>query len=238
MKLKYKRVLLKVSGESLATPNNSGINFDYVLEMCSKIKECYDLGVEIGIVVGGGNFWRGRSNRQMERVTSDHIGMLGTTMNALAMGDAFKQVGADVRILTAVQMREFAEHYVKNRAIRHLEKGRILVLGSGTGNAFFSTDTAAALRAAEIGADIIIKLSTVDGIYDSDPKINSNAKKYDTVTYEEVLDKNLKVMDATAVALCRDNNTPIMVIDMTNLDNLIKAVKGEKIGTIVVNKEG
>lgn len=233
MDLKYKTILLKVSGESLASSDLKGIDFEKILKICSKIKECHELGVNVGIVVGGGNFWRGRSNKYMDRVTADHIGMMGTIMNALAVGDAFKQLNTDVRVLTSIQMREIAEHFCKNRALRHLEKGRILVFGGGTGSPFFSTDTAASLRSAEINADAIIKLTNVDGIYDKDPNKHKDAIMYDEVTYEEVLEKNLKVMDATAIALCRDNQTPIIVINMNDMSNLIRAVKGDKIGTKV-----
>lgn len=235
MELKYKRILLKISGESLAKPNSFGINFEYLLKVCQKIKDCQDMGIDIGIVVGGGNFWRGRSNQHMDRVTADYIGMLGTTMNALAVGDAFKQIGAEVRILTSIQMREIAEPFCKNRAIRHLEKGRILIFGGGTGNPFFSTDTAAALKAAEIGADVIIKLTNVDGVYDKDPNKYNDAIKYNKISYREVLDKQFNVMDATAIALCRDNNTPIIICNINNLDNIFKILMGEQIGTFVGN---
>lgn len=234
MDLKYKRVLLKVSGESLALSGNFGINFDNVLKLCNHIKECHDLGVDIAIVVGGGNFWRGRSNEHMDRVTADHIGMLGTLMNALALGDAFKQLDAEVRVMSSIQMNEIAEHFCKNRALKHLDKNRIVVFGCGTGSPFFSTDTTASLRAAEVNADVIIKLTNVDGVYDSDPKLNENAKKYDIITYNEVLEKNLKVMDGAAIGLSRDNKIPIMIINMNDMDNLKKAVYGETVGTMII----
>lgn len=233
LELKYKRVLLKISGEYLATPEKQGINFEYLLELCSKIKECHDEGLEIGIVVGGGNFWRGRSSEHMDRITADHIGMLGTTMNALAIGDAFKQCDCEVRVLTAIEMKAIAEPFCKNRALKHLDKGRILVFGCGTGNPFFSTDSAAALRAAEIDADAIIKLTNVDGIYDKDPNKYEDAKMYSEVSYGEVLEKNLKVMDATAIALARDNKTPIIILNIKDFDNIVKVIHGESVGTLV-----
>ena len=231
--MKYKRILIKLSGESLAGDKKTGIDFDKVLEICSEIKEIAAKGVEVAIVVGGGNFWRGRSNQQMDRCTSDYIGMLGTTMNALAIGDAFKQLNQDVRVQTGVEMRQIAEYYIKDRAIKHLTKNRVVVFGCGTGSPFFSTDTAAALRAAEIGAEAVLKATNVDGIYTKDPKKHDDAEKIDRITYLEVLNKKLNVMDTTATSLCMDNNIPILVFDINKKGNLLKAVKGEKIGTIV-----
>ena len=232
--MKYKRILLKLSGEALSKGNGTGIEFDKVLEICSEIKDVVDkTGCQFAIVVGGGNFWRGRSNKQMDRCTSDYIGMLGTTMNALALGDAFKQVGLDVRVQTGVEMRQIAEFYIKNRATRHLEKDRIVIFGCGTGSPFFSTDTAAALRAAEINADIIFKATNVDGVYSADPKKDKSATKFDEITYIDVLNKKLNVMDSTATSLCMDNNIPIYVFDVNKKGNLVKAAKGEKIGTLV-----
>ena len=233
MEYKYNRILLKLSGESLAQPKDFGINFEHVVEICKMIKEIQDMGIGVGIVVGGGNFWRGRSNEHMDRVTADHIGMLGTIMNALAIGDAFKQIGAEHRILTAISMTEISEAFCKNRALRHLEKGRIVVFGGGTGSPFFSTDSAAALRAAEVKADVVIKLTNVDGVYDSDPNKNKKAKKYDEITFKEVLEKNLQVMDGAAIAICRDSNIPIEIINLGDLKNLKKLLLGEKIGTLV-----
>lgn len=233
--MKYKRILLKLSGEALAGSKNTGIDFDKVLSICKEIKEVADLGVEIGIVVGGGNFWRGRSNKQMDRCTSDYIGMLGTTMNALAIGDAFKQLKQDVRVQTGVEMRQIAEYYIKDRAIKHLEKGRIVVFGCGTGSPFFSTDTAAALRANEINADALLKATNVDAIYDKDPKKYDDAKKISEITYLEVLNKKLNVMDTTATSLCMDNDLPIIVFDINTHNNLKKVVEGKKIGTTVKN---
>ena len=231
--MKYKRILLKLSGEVLAGDKNTGIEFSRVLELAEEIKECVELGVEIGIVVGGGNFWRGRSNEYMDRATSDYIGMLGTTMNALALGDAFKQLDVPVRVQTAVEMRQIAEFYIKDRAIRHLEKGRVVIFGCGTGSPFFSTDTAASLRAAEINADIVCKATKVDGVYDKDPHKNKNAKKYDEISYLDVINKGLKVMDTTAISLCMEEEIPILVFDILQKGNLKKAILDMGVGTIV-----
>ena len=228
---KYKRVLLKLSGESLSGSKDMGIDFNHVLEICEEIKDVFEkTKVEIAIVVGGGNFWRGRSNKEMDRCTSDHIGMLGTTMNALALGDAFKQLGVEARVQTGIEMRQIAEFYIRKRTDRHLEKGRIVIFGCGTGNPFFSTDTAAALRAAEINAEVVLKATNVDGIYTSDPKIDSTAIKIDETTYIDVLNKKLNVMDSTATSLCMDNEIPILVFDINKKGNLIKAANGDKIG--------
>lgn len=228
-----KRILIKLSGETLSGSDGKGIDFNSVLEICKEIKECKDAGNEIAIVVGGGNFWRGRAHKDMDRCTADHIGMLGTTMNALTLQDGFKQVGVESRVQTGIEMRQVAEFYIKNRATRHLEKGRIVIFGCGTGNPFFSTDTAAALRAAEIDADIIFKATNVDGVYTADPKKDKNASKYDEITYIDVLNQKLNVMDSTATSLCMDNNIPILVFDINIKGNLLKAANGEKIGTIV-----
>ncbi|HCW80339.1 MAG TPA: UMP kinase [Ruminococcaceae bacterium] len=237
MQPKYKRVLLKLSGESLAGKENHGIDFDTVMKICRPIKECSQMGVQIAIVVGGGNFWRGRSSGQMDRTRADHMGMLATTINALGVADALEHLGLTVRVQTAIEMRQIAEPYIRNRAVRHLEKGRIVVLGCGTGNPFFSTDTAAALRAAEIDADIILKATMVDGVYDSDPKTNPGAKKYDTLTYLDVLNQNLQVMDSTAASLCMDNNIPICVFSILDPENIVRAVCGGPVGTIVKEKQ-
>ena len=231
--MKYKRVLVKLSGEALAGDKKTGIDFDRVLEICNEIKEVAELGVEVGIVVGGGNFWRGRSNKQMDSCTSDYIGMLGTTMNALAIGDAFKQLGQEVRIQTGVEMRQIAEYFIRGRALKHLTNKRVVVFGCGTGSPFFSTDTAAALRAAEINADVLLKATKVDGIYDKDPKVYEDAVKIDEMTYLDVLNKKITVMDETATTLCMNNNMPIIVFDINKKGNLLKAANGEKIGTIV-----
>lgn len=233
MEPKYKRVLLKLSGEALAKGKGFGLNFDTVAEICKAVKECVDLGVEIGIVVGGGNFWRGREGGKMDRTRADHMGMLATTINSLALADGLEQEGVPVRVQTAIDMKEIAEPYIRNRATRHLEKGRVVVFGCGTGNPFFTTDTAAALRAAEIDADIIFKATNVDGVYDSDPKTNKDAKKFDELNYIDVLNKGLHVMDSTAASLCMDNNIPILVFNLNDPQNIVKAIKGENNGTIV-----
>jgi len=229
----YKRVLLKLSGEVLAGEKGSGIDFDKVLEVCSAVKECVEMGVQVAVVVGGGNFWRGRSSGKMDRTRADHMGMLATTINSLALADALEQIGVTARVQTAIEMRQIAELYIRNKAIRHLEKGRVIIFGCGTGNPFFSTDTAAALRAAEIGADVIFKATNVDGVYDSDPKKNPDAKKFDTLTHLEVLQKELHVMDSTAASLCMDNGIEILVFNLNNPQNIVEAMKGNHNGTLV-----
>lgn len=231
--MKYKRILLKLSGEVLAGNNKHGIDFDRTIEIAKEIKECADKGYEIGIVVGGGNFWRGKSNEYMDRATSDYIGMLGTVMNALALGDAFKQIGTPVRVQTGVEMRQIAEFYIKDRAIRHLDKGRVVVFGCGTGSPFFSTDTASALRAAEINADCVLKATNVDGIYNKDPRKHDDVKLISKTTYIEVLNKKLNVMDSTATSLCMEENIPIIVFNINKKGNLKKVLLGEDIGTYV-----
>ncbi len=233
MKPKYKRILLKLSGESLAGDKKQGIDFDTVAKICEPIKRLNDEGAEIAIVVGGGNFWRGRSSGSMDRTRADHIGMLATTINALGVADSLEAQGVDVRVQTAISMRQVAEPYIRGKAIRHLEKGRVVVFGCGTGNPFFSTDTAAALRAAEIEADIVMKATMVDGVYDCDPKTNPNAKKYDKVSFYDVLNKDLGVMDSTAASLLKDNDISILVFSIEEPENIYKAVMGETIGTLV-----
>jgi uridylate kinase len=233
MKPVYNRVLLKLSGEVLAGSKGAGIDFDKVLEVCECIKECVDMGVEVALVVGGGNFWRGRSSGKMDRTRADHMGMLATSINALALADALEQLGVTARVQTAIEMRQIAEPYIRNKAVRHLEKGRVVVFGCGTGNPFFSTDTAAALRAAEIGADVIFKATNVDGVYDSDPKKNPDAKKFDVLSHLDVLKKGLNVMDSTAASLCMDNGIEILVFNLDNPKNIVSAMVGEKIGTVV-----
>lgn len=233
--MKYKRVLLKLSGEVLAGEKKHGIDFNRTLSIAEEIKECVELGYEIGIVVGGGNFWRGKSNDYMDRATSDYIGMMGTVMNALALGDAFKQIGVPVRVQTAIEMRQVAELYIKDRAIRHLNKGRVVIFGCGTGSPFFSTDTASSLRATEINADVLIKATKVDGIYDKDPKKHEDAIKYDEISYIEVLNKKLHVIDSTAISLCMEENIPLLVFNINKKGNLFKVITGKKIGTIVKN---
>ena len=229
----YKRILLKISGEALAGDKKVGINDATVKSICSQIKKVADLGVEVAVVVGGGNFWRGRTSESMDRVTADHMGMLATMMNALAISDALEQEGAVTRVLSAVEIRQMAEPYIRKRAVRHLEKKRIVIFACGTGNPFFSTDTAGALRATEIEADIFCKTTMVDGVYDKDPHKFPDAVKYKTISHDEVLAKNLKVMDATAAALCRDNHTKIMVFSMEDPENIVRVILGEDIGTIV-----
>ena len=236
MQPKYKRILLKLSGESLAGENKHGIDFDTVVKICEPIKKCVDAGVQVGIVVGGGNFWRGRSSGDMDRTRADHMGMLATAINALGVADALESLGVDVRVQTAITMRQVAEPYIRNKAVRHLDKGRVVIFGCGTGNPFFSTDTAAALRAVEIEADVIMKATMVDGVYDSDPKKNPDAKRYDNISFQDVLSKNLAVMDSTASALCMDNDVAILVFSIDDPENIYKAVCGENIGTVVENK--
>lgn len=233
MKPKYNRILLKLSGESLAGDQKTGIDFDKVVEICKPIKKCVDTGVQVGIVVGGGNFWRGRSSGDMDRTRADHMGMLATAINALGVADALEQLGCVVRVQTAISMRQVAEPYIRNKAMCHLESGKVVIFGCGTGNPFFSTDTAAALRANEIEADIMMKATMVDGVYDSDPKTNPNAKKYDVVSFHEVLNKDLAVMDSTAASLCKDNKLPVLVFSLEDPENIYRAVCGENIGTVV-----
>ena len=235
MNSKYKRILLKLSGESLAGEAKHGIDFDTVNSFCEPIKKLVDDGVEVAIVVGGGNFWRGRSSGDMDRTRADHMGMLATTINALGVADALEQIGVDVRVQTAIGMRAIAEPYIRNKAMRHLEKGRVVIFGCGTGNPFFSTDTAAALRAAEIEAQIILKATMVDGVYDSDPKTNPDAKRYSKLSFHEVLEKDLKVIDSTAADICKDNNIDLLVFSVDNPDNIYNAVVDDTIGTVVGN---
>lgn len=229
----YKRILLKLSGEVLAGENKTGIDFDTALKICSSVKECHEMGVQIGIVVGGGNFWRGRSSGNMDRTRADHIGMLATVMNSLALADALEQLSVPVRVQTAIAMQQIAEPYIRNKAVKHLDEGRVVIFGCGTGNPFFTTDTAAALRAAEINADIIFKATNVDGIYNKDPNKYDDAVKFDHISHTEILSEGLKVMDATAASLCRDNNIPILVFNLEDPQNIVRAVCGENIGTIV-----
>lgn len=235
MEPKYKRVLLKLSGEALAGDQKTGIDFDIVAKYCEPVKKLTEMGVQVAIVVGGGNFWRGRSSGSMERTRADHMGMLATVINALGIADTLEQLGVDARVQTAISMPQVAEPYVRNKAVRHLEKGRVVVFGCGTGNPFFSTDTGAALRATEIEADIMLKATMVDGVYDSDPHKNPNAVKFDKITFHDVLGKGLQVMDSTAASLCMDNNLPILVFSLDNPDNIVSAVCGENVGTVVSN---
>ena len=233
MEPKFKRVLLKLSGEALAAGKGFGLNFEKVQDICKSVKKCTDMGVEIAIVVGGGNLWRGRDVGEMDRTRADHMGMLATVINSLALADGLEQAGVEVRVQTGIDMKEIAEPYIRNKATRHLEKGRVVIFGCGTGNPFFTTDTAAALRAAEIEADIIFKATNVDGVYDSDPKKNENAVKFDELSFIDVLNKELHVMDSTAASLCMDNNIPILVFNLDDPENIVRAIKGENNGTIV-----
>ena len=233
MELTYKRILLKISGEVLAGGKGMGIDYDTVLNICSAVKECVDMGVQVGLVVGGGNFWRGRSSGDMDRTRADHMGMLATVMNSLALADALEHLKVPVRVQTAIAMQQIAEPYIRNKAVRHLEKGRVVIFGCGTGNPFFTTDTAAALRALEIDADIMFKATNVDGVYDKDPRKFEDAKKYDTLSFDEILSHDLKVMDGTAASLCRDNSIPILVFNLDDPQNIVKAIKGENVGTVV-----
>ncbi len=235
MKLKYKRVLLKVSGEALAGEKKTGFDQEVLTRLSASIKKCVDMGLEIALVVGGGNIWRGRTGENMDRTRADHMGMLATVINALALCDALENAGIPCRVQTAIEMRQIAEPYIRGRAMRHLEKGRVVIFGCGTGNPFFSTDTTAALRAAEINADAILLAKKVDAVYDSDPNVNPDAKKFDALTFIEVLNRGLGVMDSTATSLCMDNNMPIHVFGLDDTDNIVRAACGEKLGTIVSN---
>ena len=230
---KYKRVLLKLSGEALSGDKGSGLDIPTIENICKSIKKCADAGAQIGIVVGGGNFWRGRQGQNMDRVTADHMGMLATVMNAMALQDAFEAEGLPTRVQTAIEMREVAEPYVRRKAISHLNHGKVVIFGAGTGNPFFSTDTTAALRAAEIDAEVILLAKKVDAVYSDDPETNPNAVRYESLTHKEVLERDLKVMDSTAASLCRDNDIAIHVFALAEEGNVMKAVCGEKIGTIV-----
>jgi uridylate kinase len=238
MEKKFKRVLLKLSGEAFGGSKGSGIDPDFLRYISNEIKKVYDEGVQLAIVVGGGNIFRGIQGQDIgiDRATGDYMGMLATLINALALQNALENIaGIPTRVLSALEIRAVAEPYIRRRAIRHLEKGRVVIFGAGTGNPFFSTDTAAALRAAEIKADVIIKATKVDGIYTDDPNKNPNAEKIDEITFKEALERNLKVMDATAFTLAKENNIPILVLDIFKPDNLLKAVKGEKVGSLVRN---
>ena len=235
-KCTYKRVMLKISGEALSGANGFGFDFDTVSRIAKEVKEIVDMGIEVAFVVGGGNIWRGRSGEGMDRTTADHMGMLATCINALALQDALEGIGVKTRVQTAIEMKEIAEPFIRRRAVRHLEKGRVVIFGAGSGNPYFSTDTAAALRAAEIEADVILLAKNVDGVYDKDPNKFADAKKYDTLTYMEVIEQGLQVMDTTATTLCMDNNIPILVFGLEGDGNIKRAMLGEKIGTIVSKK--
>ncbi|MGH4122346.1 MAG: UMP kinase [Clostridium sp.] len=230
---KYKRIMLKISGEALAGTQGFGIDFDTTNDIALQIKELVKLGVEIGIVVGGGNIWRGRSGEGMDRTTADYMGMMATCINALALQDSLENLGVNTRVQTAIEMKEVAEPFIRRRAMRHLEKGRVVIFAAGTGNPYFSTDTTAALRAAEIEAEVILLAKKVDGVYDKDPHIYNDAVKFEELSYLNVLEKGLQVMDSTATSLCMDNNIPILVFGLDKPENIKKAVLGEKIGTLV-----
>ncbi len=235
MEKKYKRILLKISGEALAGGKGTGLDFETLAKIAKVVKQCNDEGVQIAIVVGGGNFWRGRSGGDMDRTRADHMGMLATVINSLAMQSALEAEGVPTRVQTAIEMRQIAEPYIRGKAISHLNKGRVVVFGCGTGNPFFSTDTAAALRAAEIDAEAIFLAKKVDAVYDSDPAKNPDAKRFDALSYIDVLNRGLGVMDSTATSLCMDNNIPLIVFGIEDPQNIIRVLEGEKIGTIVSN---
>lgn len=233
MELAYKRVLLKISGEALSGDKKTGIDAEILGNICDRIKTIVEMGVQVSIVVGGGNFWRGRYGHQMERTTSDYMGMLATTINGLALQDALESRGIYTRLQTAIEMRQIAEPYIKRKAIKHLTNGRVVIFSCGTGNPYFSTDTGAALRAAETDAEVILLAKTIDGVYSADPKEDPNAVKYDEISYLDILNKDLKVMDSTATSLCRDNKIPLVVFGIDDPDNIVRIIKGEKIGTLV-----
>ncbi len=232
-KVKYKRILLKLSGEVLAGEKKTGIDVEVLGRICDEIKKVVQLGVQVAIVVGGGNFWRGRYGHQMERTTADYMGMLATAMNGLALQDALEARGLYSRVQTAIEMREIAEPYIKRKALKHLEKGRVVIFACGTGNPYFTTDTAASLRAAEMDADVILLGKSIDAVYSADPEKDPTAQKYDQISYLDILNQDLKVMDSTATSLCKDNNIPLVVFGIDDPENIVRVVKGEKIGTIV-----
>ena len=231
--IKYKRILLKLSGEALAGDKKTGVDAETLGKICDQVKKVVELGVQVAVVIGGGNFWRGRYGHQMERTTSDYMGMLATAMNGLALQDALESRGLSTRLQTAIEMRQIAEPYIKRKAIKHLERGRVVIFSCGTGNPYFTTDTAAALRAAEVEAEVILLAKTIDGVYSADPKLDKTAVKYDEITYLDILNKDLKVLDSTATSLCRDNHIPLIVFGIGEPHNMVKIVQGESIGTIV-----
>lgn len=232
---KYKRIMLKLSGESLAGDKGYGIDFEVVSRITNEIKEVVEMGVEVSIVVGAGNIWRGRNGGGMDRTTADYMGMLATCINAMALQDSLESIGVLTRVQTAIEMKQIAEPYIRRKAMRHLEKGRVVIFAAGTGNPYFSTDTAAALRGMEIEAEVILLAKNIDGVYDCDPRVNKNAKKYERLTFYEVLEKDLKVMDSTATSLCKDNGISIIVFPLDTPGNIKRVVLGENIGTIVEN---
>ena len=232
MEAKYQRIILKISGEALSG-NGQNIDFDVVRRVAKQVVEVNNMGVAVGLIVGGGNIWRGRQGRDMDRVTADHMGMLATVINSLALQDALEALGVSARVQTAIEMRQIAEPFVRRRAMRHLEKGRVVIFACGTGNPYFTTDTATALRAAEMEADLILLAKNVDGIYDSDPKENSNAVRYNDISYMEVIERELKAMDTTAITLCMENDIPIMVFALAEENSIVRAVLGEQLGTLI-----
>ncbi|MBR0485096.1 MAG: UMP kinase [Oscillospiraceae bacterium] len=233
MELKYKRIILKLSGEALAGDKKFGLDYGVIGNICESIKKCVDVGAQVGIVVGGGNFIRGRMSGSLDRTRADHMGMLATAINALAISDMLESMGVETRVQTAINMQQVAEPYIRNRAIRHLEKGRVVIFGCGTGNPFFSTDTAASLRGVEIEAEILMKATLVDGVYDKDPNKFDDAKRYDTLTFSQVLNENLAVMDMSAATMCNENKLPMLVFDLHRPDNILDAVLGKQVGTVI-----
>ena len=231
--IKYKRVLLKLSGEALARDAEGIYNHAFIDEIAKVIKKCVEAGDEVGVIVGAGNIWRGRQGVNMDRVRADHMGMLATAINALALQDAFERAGITTRVMTAIEMRAMAEPYIRARAVRHLEKGRVVIFGCGLGSPYFSTDTAAVLRAAEINADVVLLAKNIDGVYTADPRVDKTATKIDAITYQEILSRGLAAMDSTATSFCMDNHIPILVFGLDNPENIYRAVTGEEIGTIV-----
>ena len=233
---KYKRILLKLSGEAISAGDDGIIDHEFIHRIGKTLKQCVDAGAEIAVIVGAGNIWRGRQGKDMDSVRADYMGMLATTINALALQDAFIKAGLDARVMTSISMPQAAEPYTRDRAVYHLSKGRVVILGCGLGSPFFSTDTAAALRAAEIGADVILMAKNIDGIYTADPKKDKNAKKLDFINYKDILSGGLKAIDSTATAFCMDNDMPIFVFGLDNEENIYRAVMGEALGTLVANK--
>ena len=236
MQPKYKRILLKLSGEALAGEQRFGLNEDVISTVVDQLVKVHEMGVEIALVIGGGNFWRGRQGTNMDRATADHMGMLATVMNSLAMMDAIERKGIPTRVQTALNMVSLAEPYVLRKALHHFEKGRIVIMACGTGNPYCSTDTAAAQRACEINADVLLMAKNVDGIYDSDPNVNPNAKKYDKLTFGDIVNKGLKAMDATAATMCMENNVPVLAFALNEPDSILRAVCGENLGTLIINE--
>ncbi|MBE7088095.1 MAG: UMP kinase [Clostridiales bacterium] len=235
MQPKYKRVLIKLSGEALAGEQGHGLNENVIAKVVDQIKKVHDMGVQVGLVIGGGNFWRGRQGKKMDRTTADHMGMLATVMNSLAMMDALEQRGIPTRVQTALIMTSVAEPYILRKALHHFEQGRIVIMACGTGNPYCSTDTAAAQRACEIQAEVLMMAKNIDGIYDSDPKLNPNAKKYEHINYIDIIQKGIKAMDYTAATMCMENNVPVLAFGLDEEDSILKAVCGEKIGTLIDN---